>query len=292
MTSAAAAARACLEKTLEKCRQEQLSTGDVVERDWSVESEIRSGTEKVKIVIWFNAKGQLTPRIQGKSSELKSVVEQALHEDASTDSAFLSPDVQEWIGVDESGKGDYFGPLVTAAVLVTPAARELLKTLLIRDSKDLKDAAIAKTAAQIREICGDGVTVVLTMPPRYNEIVGTQINSGKSQSLLAWQHARAIENLLELHPETRHAISDKFADESVVRRALMERGKKIQLVQRTKAESDMAVAAASIIARTSSYSAFAHFRNRPTASCPWGLHGRMPSARQYGTSFKTKGQRR
>ncbi|MEI6338422.1 MAG: ribonuclease HIII, partial [Verrucomicrobiota bacterium] len=72
---------------------------------------------------------------------------------------------------------------------------------------------------------------------------------GNLNRLLAWGHARIIENLCGLRPDCPRALSDKFADTSLIVRALMEKGREIQLDQRTKAESDFAVAAASILAR-------------------------------------------
>jgi len=72
---------------------------------------------------------------------------------------------------------------------------------------------------------------------------------GNVNRLLAWGHARAIENLCAARPDCPRALSDKFADVRVLERALMTAGRKIQLDQRTKAESDYAVAAASILAR-------------------------------------------
>jgi ribonuclease HIII len=67
--------------------------------------------------------------------------------------------------------------------------------------------------------------------------------------LLGWGHARVIENLLARKPDCPRALSDKFADASVIEKALLKHGQAIQLDQRTKAESDLAVAAASILAR-------------------------------------------
>ena len=67
--------------------------------------------------------------------------------------------------------------------------------------------------------------------------------------MLGWGHAKVIENLLDLRPDCPRALSDKFASASLIKRAFSEKGKHIQLDARTKAESDVAVAAASIIAR-------------------------------------------
>jgi ribonuclease HIII len=88
--------------------------------------------------------------------------------------------------------------------------------------------------------------VVTIGPERYNELYK---KFGNLNSLLGWGHARVIENLLAKKPECPRALSDKFADARVIERSLMQHGQKIKMEQRTKAESDVAVAAASILAR-------------------------------------------
>ena len=238
-----------LEGILDRCSAKGFAPWEIADKQWNVEADVTLGKDKVKVLVYFNSKGKLTPKVQGKDSVLKASVSALLHEDKNTASAFLPAEVEQWIGVDESGKGDYFGPLVTAAVLVGPDCRERLKSILVRDSKDLTDEAIKTSARKIHAICQGNVTVVLAMPERYNEMVGTGLNSGRLQKLLGWQHARAIENLLEIHPDVGHAICDQFGKEHVIKNALMERGRGIKLVQRTKAERDIAVAAASIVAR-------------------------------------------
>ena len=148
-----------------------------------------------------------------------------------------------WIGTDEAGKGDYFGPLVVAGVYVTPDTGLRLRELGVRDSKTLSDKRIAAITAGIRTLCP--VNVVAIGPERYNEMYAKIRNLNR---LLAWAHARVIENLLEQVPCER-VLSDQFGDERVLQRALMEKGKQITLEQRPRAEEDVAVAAASIVAR-------------------------------------------
>lgn len=147
------------------------------------------------------------------------------------------------IGIDESGKGDYFGPLVIAGVLVTPADEPDLRLMGVRDSKRISDGRILDMAPDIRLICRHSVVTI--GPQRYNELYAKIKNLNR---LLAWGHARALENLLE-HSDCTLAISDQFGDERFILHALLEKGKKIQLIQRPKAEEDVAVAAASILAR-------------------------------------------
>ena len=158
-----------------------------------------------------------------------------------------SPELFEpHFGIDESGKGDFFGPLVIAGVYVEPAIARAFIADGVQDSKSIgSDKRIRDLAAAIRDT-GAPHSVVTIAPPRYNELYR---KIGNLNRLLAWGHARVIENLCEARPDCPRALSDKFADVRVLERALMEKGKKIRLDQRTKAESDPAVAAASILAR-------------------------------------------
>jgi ribonuclease HIII len=148
-----------------------------------------------------------------------------------------------WIGIDESGKGDYFGPLVIAAVHVTPRIAEDLLALNVRDSKKISDSVIRTLAVDIKTLCRHSVVAI--GPERYNQLYEKIRNLNK---LLAWGHAKALETILEQVPCER-AIADQFGDERFIINALQEKGRKIHLEQRHRGEEDIAVAAASIVAR-------------------------------------------
>lgn len=150
---------------------------------------------------------------------------------------------KERTGIDESGKGDYFGPLVIAAVLVTPTDEPDLRLMQVRDSKRISDRRILEMAPDIRQVCRHSVVAI--GPQRYNQLYAKIRNLNR---LLAWGHARALENILE-RSQCMLAISDQFGDERFILNALLEKGKNIELIQRPKAEEDLAVAAASILAR-------------------------------------------
>src|SRR5436309_16111275 len=90
------------------------------------------------------------------------------------------------------------------------------------------------------------IEVVLIGPAKYNELYE---KFGNLNKLLAWGHARVIENLLAKKPDCPRSLSDQFADARVIEQSLLRHGQKIDIQQRTKAESDIAVAAASILAR-------------------------------------------
>jgi ribonuclease HIII len=152
------------------------------------------------------------------------------------------------IGVDESGKGDFFGPLVVAAVYVDAPIARALGGLGVMDSKQLSSDKRARQLAEaILAVPGLDSDVLVLPPAKYNPLYSKIKNLNR---LLAWGHARVIENLLERRPDCPRALSDQFAANTrVLSSALMERGRRIRLDQRTKAESDLAVAAASILAR-------------------------------------------
>lgn len=151
--------------------------------------------------------------------------------------------LQGRIGTDESGKGDYFGPLVIAGFYLEDAQEPVLRELGVRDSKTLSDKRCRAIAETLRS--GYPHSVVAIGPEKYNELYARMRNLNK---LLAWGHARVIENILELVPAVR-AVTDQFGDEKFVLNALLKKGRTIELVQRPRAEEDAAVAAASILAR-------------------------------------------
>ncbi|HVL39267.1 MAG TPA: ribonuclease HIII [Fimbriimonadaceae bacterium] len=145
------------------------------------------------------------------------------------------------IGVDESGKGDFFGPLVVAACYVGP--EHLAELEGVRDSKKLTDPVALRLSDVIRRVCPHSVVAI--GPAKYNELYAKFRNLNR---LLAWGHARAIENVLELEP-CELVISDQFADPAGLKRQLFEKGRTIELRSMVRAEADVAVAAASILAR-------------------------------------------
>jgi ribonuclease HIII len=150
-------------------------------------------------------------------------------------------------GSDETGKGDFLGPLVVAAALVRPGQEALLAEYGVRDSKRMTDRQAAEAAALLRETVPSEVVVI--QPPRYNELhaeMGANLNR-----LLAWAHGKALETLLS-RPEcgdARAVVVDRFAKGPVLRRALGPRTSTLPLEERPGAESNPAVAAASVLAR-------------------------------------------
>jgi ribonuclease HIII len=150
-------------------------------------------------------------------------------------------------GIDESGKGDYLGPLVVAGVYTDATITRHFMKVGIMDSKRISSATRVRTlAAAIRDTPGIAYHIITLPPLRYNSLYAEFRNVNR---LLAWAHVAVIEKLLFQVPACPRALSDQFAKPFVLEKALKQKKLPIILDQRTKAESDIAVAAASILAR-------------------------------------------
>ncbi len=147
------------------------------------------------------------------------------------------------LGVDESGKGDFFGPLVIAGVLCNRAEAEKLIAAGVRDSKKIADGKILSLSEWIE--ANFRHSLVMIGPEKYNQLYQRIRNLNR---LLAWGHSRVIENIASEH-KVDLAISDKFGKTDLIEKALMEKGKRISLHQEVRAEAIAQVAAASILAR-------------------------------------------
>ena len=214
----------------------------------------RFAAERERVNVVFYQSGKLV--VQGKDTGdfVQFVLEPEILKEARLGyEEVLNPDLLlPRIGVDESGKGDFFGPLCVAGVYVNAPIVKAWRDAGIRDSKAISsDKRIAELAAVIRKTPGCVHTVVPIGNAAYNRL---HAKMGTVNALLAWGHARVIENLMgqrhRMAPPPVRAISDQFAThKATLAKALMPLGREIELVQRHRAEEDLAVAAASILAR-------------------------------------------
>ena len=214
----------------------------------------RFAGEKDKTNVVFYESGKLVVQGKGTQEFVEFVLEPEVLQQAKLGyEAVLNPELLlPRIGVDESGKGDFFGPMCVAGVYVNEAVLTAWKDAGVRDSKNISsDKKISDLAKLIKETPGCVTTVVPIGNEAYNRLYAKMRSVN---NVLAWGHARVIENLMgqrhRMNPPPVRAISDQFAaSKSVVEKALMAMGRELELVQRHKAEEDLAVAAASILAR-------------------------------------------
>lgn len=189
----------------------------------------------------------------------------------------LAPEMsQPHMGIDESGKGDFFGPLVIAAAYVDAPLAAKFREMGVRDSKAItSDRKAMELADAIAHALGRRFAVVKVGPAAYNRLYAKM---GSVNRMLAWGHARAIEDLLDRVPDCPRALSDQFGPTAQIERALLQKGRRIKLEQRTKAESDPAVAAASILARAGFLRALLEQEKRYGIPAPKGASPQVKEA--------------
>ncbi len=152
-------------------------------------------------------------------------------------------DTSSHMGCDEAGKGDFFGPLCIAGVYGSREDIEKLLTLGIRDTKKLSDKKTLDLAKKIKE--GYQHHIIKIGPEKYNELY---LKFKNLNFLLAWAHSTVIEQL-SLKTSCKKALIDKFASDSLIRSAVLKKNKDIELELRVRAEEDVLVAAAAVLAR-------------------------------------------
>jgi ribonuclease HIII len=214
----------------------------------------RFAGEKDKLQVVFYESGKLVLQGKGTQEFIEFVLEPEILKEVKLGyETVLNPELLDArLGVDESGKGDFFGPLCIAGVYVNGTMIEKWKDAGVRDSKNISSD---KKIKELAELIKDTPGCVTSVVPIGNEAYNRLYQKMRSvNTLLAWGHARVIENLMgqrhRMNPLPVRAISDQFASsKDTVAKALMTMGREIELVQKHRAEEDLVVAAASILAR-------------------------------------------
>lgn len=235
-------ARSQIEGVLTICQEKKINFG--------YQFQIIEGDRKVTLNI-YNGKKGLNLVYSGDSS-LEANVRVALGEKTQSISTEISEAYNSsnvWAGSDESGKGDYFGPLVVAAVVVDKSTAGKLMCAGVKDCKLLSDKKILELEDVILKNVVDAA--VLEMKPhmynmRYEQVVN---QGGKLNQLLGLGHIAALTQVLSRHPETERALIDQFTPSWENVNALKERFPNCNISQTPRAEADLAVAAASVLAR-------------------------------------------
>ncbi len=220
-------------------------TSSLLEKEYNFEFETSLNQKKFKIQVYFGKKGVKTI-LQGDSNspEFLTIQNLFLEEPVLDLRQKEISEPEEYIGSDECGKGDFFGPLVTAAVYVNASTQKKLKQIGVRDSKDLSEPQINELAKLIKEIVGDDYEIVKINPGKYNQLYDQFKNLNK---LLNWAHSKAIDYLLT-KTKCQTVITDKFINRDLTVTTNANHSS-VKFIQETRAEKYMGVAAATIIAR-------------------------------------------
>jgi ribonuclease HIII len=220
---------------------------------YGIQFTVSQNNQSGLIRVYLNKKGQVKyDYSQIKEPLLTQIAQYSIEDSSVTNESLEKTNIAlgfPIIGTDESGKGDYFGPLVSAGVYVDENSAKLLEDEGIRDSKKLSDKRNLELAQKIMAICKGKYSIIEISPEKYNDLYEQFIREKKNlNTLLAWGHAKAIEELLS-KVDCAIAIADQFADERFIKSKLQKKGRQLKLIQMPKAEQNIAVAAASILAR-------------------------------------------
>lgn len=235
------------------------SLGDSVPIPYGRQWVLGFASEKLKLCLYHGKKG-LSLQLQGKDSawkqEISEEVQYLIPSSVTTNAttvtvnALPSRTVVPASGSDETGKGDWFGPIVCVSVYSDPQRDIDLEKIGVRDSKALTDKQMPALAQKIRNLDRDGYHVLILNPTKYNELYAKFYSQGKNLNhLLAWMHATVIRNLHQKKPLLQVAYVDQFANEDRISPLLKDLSA-IEVIQKPGGESNLAVAAASILARS------------------------------------------
>ncbi len=223
----------------------EIITDEITVREYNYEFNALSGNNRVKVQVFFGKKG-LKVLLQGDSTkEFYRTVNKIIFDQQSLE--LIQPNIdepEEYIGTDECGKGDFFGPLVVGAVYVDNETRKKLITLGVKDSKELSDNQIGILSTKIKKMLSNNYELIKVTPQKYNLLYNQFKNLNK---LLNWAHSKAIEKLID-RTKCQFVITDKFSKEKLHIDA-SSNYMNVQFVQLEKAEKFIGVAAASILAR-------------------------------------------
>lgn len=226
--------------------QEKFKVTEPIKNEYSYQIFISDNNEKISLHVFFGKKGNKIVLQGNKDLKIfKKVNDLIFGERLISEEKTNSEPTYPYIGTDESGKGDFFGPLVIAGVYINPILSAYLKQIGIRDSKELSDTQISHLASELVKLPEIGYDLIIINPEKYNELYEKM---GNLNLMMGWAHAKVIENLLH-KCDAEYVISDKFGNEKIIIDSLQQKGRSINLNQVTKGERFIAVAAASVLAR-------------------------------------------
>lgn len=262
---------------LKKTEKAGLLLDSEKEINYGIQLIFIDGMDKLPVSIYHSKKKGISLVLGGgKSNPLKKRMETLLYPTEKKDLVFKC-----WAGTDESGKGDFFGPLVVSGVVLDQKSFPKVKAAGVMDSKLLSDTKIREIVPKIYAILDGKCETIILNPLKYNDLYKKFRSQGKKlNELLAWMHGRVILNLAGKY-DLEAIIVDKFANERVLENAIKDI-KKMKIIQRVRAEEDLAVACASILSRYHYISQMDNLSNKYKLVLPKGASKKV---KQVGSNF-------
>jgi ribonuclease HIII len=236
-----------IEKFHSKLSSLKFIVSSIERKEFNFEFTVKEAKDNIKVQVYFGKKGIKIVSQGNINSHLYKQVKEVIQDEFELNFRVkVLEEPTEYIGTDECGKGDFFGPLVIAAVYVNKKTLIELKKIGVRDSKELNDSQIHNLSLLIKKIINDNYEIVQINPEKYNQLYNSFKNLNE---MLNWAHSKAVDSLLDkVNCDT--VITDKFSNNNLNVRSNMKHNS-VEFIQEIGAEKYTAVAAASIIARDS-----------------------------------------
>ncbi|HNX00247.1 MAG TPA: ribonuclease HIII [Candidatus Cloacimonadota bacterium] len=273
---------------LKKAEAQNLMITDEKEIPYGMQLVFEKEGQSIPMNVYHSEKKGISFVIGGnKSNPLRPLAEQLIHHQIIQIDKSLPKhhDWKQWIGSDESGKGDFFGPLVICAFYCRNDMVDNLQKWGTRDSKLMKDSDIIKTAKLILKTYNSHAKVMILKPDKYNNLYSDFVKQGKKlNEMMTWMHGKAVTELLDQYP-CDGILIDQFQKSNQLT-VQIRKTHKVVIMERTQAESDIAVAAASIIARYHFLETMASLSRKYGIALPKGAsHNVISIAREFAAQF-------
>ncbi len=244
------AIQAYLADLLPLCSKEGFQLSNEREIPYGVQLEFTFGDKTILLNVYYSEKKGISTVINGaKDKTLKAKLESILGTPSKPET-IPQHNWLHWVGSDETGKGDYFGPLIVCGFYLDKKDRDKLIKIGVCDSKKLKKDQINEVAKQLYHEFPDNIECMVLKPSKYNELYANFANQKKNlNDLLAWCHSRILDNIIKRHSVIEGVFIDQFSTAKKASGLLKKLHPDMQIIERPDGEQDLAVAAASIIAR-------------------------------------------
>jgi ribonuclease HIII len=254
------------------------------EINYGIQYRLTSENHKISLNIYFSEKKGISYVLGGSDDNpLKNRLKKMLGMQESE--TIENKKWSCWLGTDESGKGDFFGPLVCAGFICKKVMINQLKGLGVADSKVLKEQDIKRIGKALQARFQPFIEIIILQPEKYNELYKNFSEQKKKlNELLAWMHVRILKNSYQ-KMQFEGVLIDKFTSERVIKNALKDLPK-IEMILQEKAESDVAVAAASILARYHFVNQMEKMEEKFQTKFPKGANKRViDTAREFSQKY-------
>lgn len=279
---------AYLADLLPLCNTKGMQLSDERAMEYGVQLIFVKAQHSIILNVYFSEKKGISTVIGSKKDNpMRAVLESCLGGKPAAPVPIGMHAWDSWIGSDECGKGDYFGPLVVGSFYLERKDLPRLLQIGVCDSKTLNNPQIIRIAKQIYSEFNANSECLILKPPKYNDLYANFASQKKNlNDMLAWAHGKNIGSLITKYPAANGVIIDQFSPSKKASQAVKKAFPEMNIIERPGGEADTAVAAASILARYQLLQSFDYMNNSYKMKFQMGAsHGVIGIAREFAAKY-------